>query len=330
MVPPVSGAVLVSGGAGYVGSSVAAALVQEGRRVVVLDDLSGGRPEAVPPGAAFVRADAGDRCAVAALVQTHGVSAALHLAGAPGVDGPDHAAWRDAAMSGAFAAACAAAGVRRLVLTSSAAVHGAGDGPVSAYGAAKLATEDAVRAAFSGAGRGHAVLRCFNVAGADAALSAGPGRGLVRVACEAALRPGGGVTLFGAGWDTADGTCVRDYVHVADVAAAHVAALRLLEGGCAGLTADIGTGRGHSVREVLAAVERVTAAAITAQSGPPRPGDVAVSVAAPERIAALSGWQPRRGGLETAVATTLAWLRAAPGGDHACRAGDTGACGARR
>lgn len=321
---------LVSGGAGYVGSSVAAALVQAGRRVVVLDDLSGGRREAVPAGAAFARADAGDRCAVAALVRTHGVSAALHLAGAPGVDGPDHAAWRDAAMSGAFAGACAAAGVRRLVLTSSAAVHGAGAAPVSAYGAAKLAAEDAVRAAFSGPRQGHAVLRCFNVAGADPALPAGPGRGLVRVACEAALRPGECVTLFGADWDTADGTCVRDYVHVTDVAAAHVAALRALEDGAAALTADIGTGKGYSVREVLAAVERVTGRVVTAYPGPRRPGDVAVSVAAPERIAALPGWRPRDGALETAVATTLAWLRARPDGGHACTAAGPGACGGRR
>ena len=214
------------------------------------------------------------------------------------------------------------------VLVSGAA--GAGAGPLSAYGAAKLAAEESLRAAFSGPGRGHAALRCFNVAGADPALRAGPGRGLVRVACEAALRPGGGVTLFGADWQTADGTCVRDHVHVGDVAAAHVAALRALENGTQSLTADVGTARGHSVRQVLAAVERAAGTRIVARAGPRRSGDVAVSVAAPERIAALPGWQPRHAALQDAVAATLAWLRADSGEDGASMLTDPDACGARQ
>ncbi|MYE60379.1 MAG: NAD-dependent epimerase/dehydratase family protein, partial [Alphaproteobacteria bacterium] len=223
---------------------------------------------------------------------------------------PPGAARRDAAMSRAFAGACAKAGVRRLVLASSAAVYGAGAGPVSGYGEAKRAAEVAVRAAFSGPGQGHAVLRCFNVAGADPENRAGPGRGLVRVACEAALGMRGDVTVFGTGRDTADGTCVRDWVHVCDVAAAHLAALRALEGGTDALTADVGAGRGHSVRAVLAAVERAAGARIAVRAGSPRPGDVAVSVAAPERIARLPGWRARDGSLDAAVRSTLAWLRA--------------------
>ena len=156
--------------------------------------------------------------------------------------------------------ACAAGGVRRLVLASSAAAHGAGAGPASAYGTAKRATEERVRAAFAPPGRGHAVLRCFNVAGADPALRAGPrlGQGLVQAACEAALGLREDLTLHGTDWETADGTCVRDYVHASDVAAAHVAALGALERGARKLTADVGTGRGHSVREVLAAVGRAS------------------------------------------------------------------------
>ena len=302
-------AVLVSGGAGYVGSHVVLALAEAGYRAVVLDDLSGGRRGAVPAGVELVVADAGDRRAVAGLAARHRIAAAIHLADASAVDAPAERVGRGAAASAAFVEACAAGGVRRLVLTSSAAVYGAGAGPESAYGAAKRATEEVARAAFAAPGRGCAVLRCFNVAGADAALRAGPsrGRGLVQAACEAALGLRAEVTVFGTDWDTADGTCVRDWVHVCDVAAAHVTALRALERGAGRLTADVGTGRGHSVRAVLAAVERAAGTALAVREGPRRPGDVAAAVAAPDRL--LPGWRARRG-LEAAVSSALAWTRA--------------------
>ena len=324
-------AVLVSGGAGYVGSHVVLALAGAGYRPVVLDDLSGGRRGAVPEGVELIEVDAGDRVAVAALAETRGIRAAVHLAGAPGVDGPGETAWRDAAMSRAFVDACASAGVRRLVLTSSAAVYGAGAGPASAYGAAKRAAEQAVRGAFAGPARSHAVLRCFNVAGADPALRAGPGRGqgLVRLACEAALGLREGLAVNGTDWETPDGTCVRDWVHVRDAAAAHVAALGALERGAASLTAEVGTGRGHSVREVLAAVERASGARLSARDGPRRPGDVAVSVAAAERIARLPGWRARHG-LDAAVTDALAWTRARAGGADGRALPDPVAAGARR
>ena len=304
-----SAAVLVSGGAGYVGSHVVLALGEAGYRPVVLDDLSSGHREAAPAGVELTVADAGDRRTVAALVARHGIAAAVHLADASGVDEPAARIRAGAAASAAFVEACAAAGVRRLVLTSSAAVYGAG--PANGYGAAKRATEERARAAFAAPGRSCAVLRCFNVAGADPALRAGPrrGRGLVQAACEAALGLRDSVTVFGADWGTADGTCVRDYVHAWDVALAHVAALRALEGGAGALTADCGAGRGHSVRAVLAAVERAAGAPLAVREGPRRRGDAAVSVAARERIARLPGWRARRG-LDETVASALAWTRA--------------------
>ena len=214
--------VLVTGGAGYVGSHVALALCEVGNRVTVVDDLSTGHRDAVPAGAVFVRADVGDAAAVRALVAPHGIVSVLHLAGAAGIAGT-----------------AAAPGPNRR------------PAPVSPYGAAKLETEGEVRAAFPG---GHAVLRCFNVAGADPVGTAGPrrgGAGLVEAACEAALGLRGGVTVFGTDYDTADGTCVRDYIHPGDVAAVHLAALRALEGGATALTLDCGRGQGHSVREVM-------------------------------------------------------------------------------
>ena len=180
-----------------------------------------------------------------------------------------------------------------------------------------------MRAAFCGAQRSYAVLRCFNVAGADFGLRAGPrrGRGLVQVACESALGLRGAVTVFGADRKTADGTCVRDYVHASDVAAAHVAALGALERGAGSLTADVGTGRGHSVREVLAAVERASGTRLAVRDGPRRAGDVASSVASPERIARLPGWRARHG-LDAAIASALAWTEAlAREGERGLRAG---------
>ncbi len=195
--------VLVSGGAGYVGSHAAAALAGAGYRPVVIDDLSGGCREAVPVGVEFIQGDAGDRDAVEAVVAKRRIRAAVHLAGAPGVDGPADTAWRDAETSRAFAEACAAGGVQRLVLTSSAAVHGAGAGPISAYGAAKRAAEEAVRTALAGPDRSAAVLRCFNLAGADPEGRAGPGTGLVAAACGAALGRRPDITVFGTDWETA-------------------------------------------------------------------------------------------------------------------------------
>ena len=324
-------AVLVSGGAGYLGSHVAAALAGAGYRVLVLDDLSRGGREAVPPGVEFVEGNAGDGDAVAALAERRGIGAAIHLAaGAAGVDGAAEAAWRDAEMSRAFVDACASGGVRRLVLTSSAAVYGAGSGPVGAYGAAKLAAEHAAREAFAGPDRSAAVLRCFNLAGADPEGRAGPGTGLVAAACAAALGLREEITVFGTDRETADGTCVRDFVHACDAAAAHVAALGALERGSPGLTADVGSGRGHSVREVLAAVERAAGTAPVVREGPRRPGDVAVSVAAAARIARLPGWRARQDGLEAAAADALAWMRAEMRGARGSSAADPAACGARR
>ena len=321
-------AVLVSGGAGYVGSHVVLALGEAGYRAVVLDDLSRGHREAVPAGVELAVADAGDRRVVRALVARHGIAAAIHCADASGVDEPAMRIRKCAAAGAAFAEACAAAGVRRLVLTSSAAA--CSRGPANAYGAAKRATEARVRAAFTGSGRSHAELRCFNVAGADPARRSGPrsGRGLVQVACEAALGLRESVTVFGVDWETADGTCVRDWVHVSDVAAAHVAALRALEGGAARLAADVGTGQGRSVREVLAAVERAAGARLAVREAPRRPGDVASSVAAPERVGRLPGWRARAGSLDVAVSTALAWTRALArqgGGRPGRRAGVGGA-----
>ena len=311
--------VLVTGGAGYVGSHVALALCQAGYRVTVVDDLSTGRRDAVPAGAILARADVGDAAAVRALIAGHGIVSVLHLAGAAGIAATATRARRDAAAGTRFVHACAEGGVKRFVHTSSAAVYGAAaaapgpnrrPAPVSPYGAAKLETEGEVRAAFPGA---HAVLRCFNVAGADPAGTAGPRRGragLVEAACEAALGLRGGVTVFGTDYDTADGTCVRDYIHPGDVAAVHLAALRALERGAGAHTLDCGRGEGRSVREVLEAVRRLAGTGFAVREGPRRRGDVAVAVARPGPTRRILGWRPAHGGLDAVVGSALAWIAA--------------------
>ena len=319
--------VLVSGGAGYLGSHVVLALVEAGYPVVVLDDLSSGARAAVPAGVELVVADCGDARAAGAAIRSHGVEAAVHLAASPGPPGAEGPARRSHRAGAAFVRICAAGGVMRFAMTSSAAVYGGGGArpsPLGPYGAWKLATERAVHAAFAGPGCRHAVLRCFNVAGADPAGRAGPrpgAPGLVQAACEAALGLRAGVTVHGDDWATPDGACVRDWVHAADAAAAHVAALWALEagagGGPDGLTLDCGSGRGRSVREVLAAVQRVSGRTFPVRAGPRRPGDPEVSVARPASLRRL-GWRPRYGadgdGFDALVSTALAWsARRGPG-----------------
>ena len=313
------GAVLVTGGAGYVGSHIVLALRDAGYRVAVLDDLSTGERDAVPVAVPLVRADAADAGAVRGAVERYGVSAAVHVAGA--LHDTPEAALGNRRMCAGFVRACADAGVRRLVLTSSAAVYGAGPGsaiaesrapaPRRPYGAGKLACEAAVAERFGAPGSGYAVLRCFNVAGADAAGRAGPrgGRALVEAACAAALGARAPLRVFGTDYPTRDGTCVRDYVHVADVARAHAAAVGALERGLGSATLNCGSGRGHSVREVLAEVAVRAGAAPAVEDGPRRRGDAPVSIAATGLAGEVLGWRARHGGLGAIVRSNLAWAR---------------------
>ena len=314
-----SGAVLVTGGAGYVGSHIVLALRDAGYPVAVVDDLSTGDRDAVPAGVPLVRADAACGDAIRGAIARYGVTAAVHAAAA--LDDTPEAATRNRRMCASFVRACAGSGVRRLVLTSSAAVYGAGPAsaiaesrapaPARPYGVGKLACEAAVREGFGAPGFGYVILRCFNVAGADAAGRAGPraGKALVKVACETALGVRGRLTIFGTDYPTRDGTCVRDYVHAADVAAAHAAALGVLERGLVAATLNCGSGQGHSVREVLAEVAVRAGAALPADAGPRRPGDAPVSIAAIGLAGDMLGWRPRHGGLDVIVRSNLAWTR---------------------
>ncbi|TCZ64950.1 UDP-glucose 4-epimerase GalE [Roseicella aquatilis] len=318
-------AILVTGGAGYIGSHVVLALLDAGLPVVVLDDLSTGRAEAVPPEVPLVRGSTGDGPLLRATLRRHRVGAVVHLAASLVV--PESVArplgyWRNnVANTLALAEACVAEGVTRLVFSSTAAVYGIPDRlpvdedtpcrPINPYGASKHAAEGLLRDAAAAHGLAVVALRYFNVAGADPAGRAGQRTAgathLIKVACEAALGLRPEVAVFGEDFDTPDGTGVRDYIHVTDLAAAHVQALRHLAmgGDCAVL--NCGYGRGHSVREVLRAVERAAGTRLPVRLAGRRAGDPPALVAANGRIRSTLGWRPGFDDLDRIVAHSLAW-----------------------
>lgn len=324
MTPPT---VLVTGGAGYIGSHVVLALLDAGYPVVSVDDLSTGRRDAVAPAASFVEGDIGDVELIAETIARHQVDAVMHFAGSvvvpESVADPLKYYLQNTCKSRGLIQACVEAGVRRFVFSSTAAVYGSvGDGPVpesaptlpaSPYGTSKLMTEWMLRDAASAHDLTYAALRYFNVAGADPQGRSGqstPGAThLIKVACEVAAGRRSAMEIFGEDYETPDGTCVRDYIHVADLAEAHLAALRDLETRGRNLTLNCGYGRGYSVKQVLAAVERVAGSPLEVRSGPRRPGDVAEIVADTTRIREELGWQARHDDLDGIVRDALAWER---------------------
>ena len=316
--------VLVTGGAGYIGSHTARALALAGVEPVVFDDLSNGHAEAVQWGPLVV-GDVRDGAAVEACIRAHGVSAVIHFAGlievGRSVLEPD--LFRDHNVNGVAAVlgAMRRTGLRRIVQSSTAAVYGRPDGdgltplvegrslrPINPYGETKLEAERLIAGT---AGIEGVALRYFNAAGADPDGALGeahhPESHLIPLAIEAALGLGPPLTVFGDDFPTADGACVRDYVHVSDLARAHVMALDL-ELGPEGFTAlNLGVGRGASVLEVIAAVDRATGRRTPSATGPRRTGDPAVLIADPSAARARLAWTPAFPDLDSIVRTAVAW-----------------------
>ncbi|MDT8344797.1 MAG: UDP-glucose 4-epimerase GalE [Thermohalobaculum sp.] len=320
-------AVLVTGGAGYIGSHMVLALRDRGEAVVVLDTLATGRREAVPGDVPLVVGDVADRAGIEALIARHGVTAIAHFAGSivvpESVVDPLGYYRNNTVGSHALISAAVAAGVAAFIFSSTAAVYGAGEGrpiaetapaaPVNPYGWSKLMTEVMLRDAGAAHGLRHAALRYFNVAGADPAGRAGQATPkathLIKVACEAAVGARAGVAIFGTDYPTPDGTCIRDYIHVSDLIGAHLLALDHLRGGGESLTLNCGYGRGFSVREVLAAVGRAAGRQLGVREAPRRAGDPAALVADAGLIRARLGWRPAHDDLDEIVRHALAWER---------------------
>jgi len=319
--------ILVTGGAGYIGSHAVLALRDAGFEVVVLDNLSTGFREAVPEGVPLVEGSVLETGLVNEALRRHGASAVLHFAGSlvvpESLEQPLRYWENNLAGTLSVLRACEAAGVRQLVFSSTAAVYGMPASglvdedvppcPINPYGASKAAAERLVADAAGPLGLRSVVLRYFNVAGADPAGRAGQRTArathLLKVVCEVAVGQRAEVQVFGTDYPTPDGTGVRDFIHVSDLAEAHVAALRHLLRGGGSLTLNCGYGTGHSVRDVLAAVERVSGRSLAVRNLPRRAGDAPVLVARAERIRTALGWQPRLEGLDGIVASALAWER---------------------
>jgi UDP-glucose-4-epimerase GalE len=318
--------VLVTGGAGYIGSVIVARLAARGHEVVVYDDLSRGHSAAVQAGVPLVRGDIRDAAAVCAALVDGGCEAVVHMAAlaevAESVAEPER--YRSVNVEGTAAViqAAVAAGAGRLVFSSTAAVYGVPErtpideadalAPANPYGETKLAGERLLQEVRSRGELAATALRYFNACGADGACGEDhdPESHLIPLALRAA-RDGTPIRVFGDDYPTTDGTCVRDYVHVADLAGAHIAALEALPGVQGSF--NLGTGAGDSVQAVLDAVETVTGLPLTRETAPRRAGDPPVLVASNRLAAERLGWSPQRG-LADAVADAWSWMCAHPGG----------------
>jgi UDP-glucose-4-epimerase GalE len=333
------GTVLVTGGAGYIGSHAVKALASAGHNVIVYDDLSAGHREAVERLAArmpersirLVEGQIDDRARVAATLREVGADAVMHFAARLSVGESMRAPFDYYAtnVTGTLAvlAAMADTGVRHFVFSSTAATFGEPQAalidethpqaPINAYGASKLAVERALPFIEGAHGIRWVALRYFNAAGADPDGWIGedhaPEEHLIPRAIAAA-NGGPGLTVFGTDYPTPDGTCLRDFIHVTDLADAHVRALAWLAQGGGSDAFNLGNGRGASVRDIIAAVERVTGRAVAHTVGPRRPGDPAVLVASSEKIQRLLGWRPQHAALDQIVGTAWAWHRSHPQG----------------
>lgn len=321
------GAVMVTGGAGYIGSHAVLALLDAGHRVVVIDNLVTGFDWAVDPRAAFV-AMAVEDARVAEVIAAHGVRAIMHFAGSvvvpESVSDPLKYYRNNTAATRSLIESAVAAGVPHFIFSSTAATYGTpdripvGEGdptvPINPYGMSKLMSEAMLRDVSAAHPINHACLRYFNVAGADPAGRTGQSTvgatHLIKIAVEAATGRRGHVGVFGTDFPTRDGTGVRDYIHVSDLADAHVAALDLLVAQPdESHTLNCGYGRGFSVLEVLDAVDRVTNRTIERRMEPRRAGDPAELVADNRAILAALPWRPRRDDLDGIVRDALAWER---------------------
>jgi len=319
--------ILVTGGAGYVGSHAVHDLVDAGERVLVLDNMSTGFASALPKPAQLIVGDTGDQPLVASLIASHRIDTIIHFAASvvvpDSVRDPLGYYRNNTANSRALIEAAVKGGVQRFIFSSTAAVYGnpaqvpvvedAPLAPVSPYGWSKLMTEVMLRDATAAHGLRHVILRYFNVAGADPKMRTGQSTPeathLIKVAVQAALGLRDHLDVYGTDYPTPDGTCVRDYIHVSDLARAHRAALNYLRDGGADVTLNCGYGRGFSVLEVIAAVRRAAGRDFPVRMAARRAGDPMSIVAAAARIRALLHWAPDYDDLDTIVRHALAWER---------------------
>jgi UDP-glucose 4-epimerase len=317
--------VLVTGGAGYIGSHMVYDLLDRGEKVCILDNLSTGVRDLIPHEVCFFHGDINDRNLVRWILADRDVDSVVHFAGSAVV--PDSvsdplAYYRNNTVGSLdLLDACVAGGVKHFIFSSTAAVYGACEGgsidestataPINPYGSSKLMTEWMLRDVARASDMRFAVLRYFNVAGADPAGRTGQSTPrathLIKRACQVALGRATHLEIYGCDFPTPDGTGVRDYIHVADLVDAHGLALDALRSGRTGATLNCGYGRGFSVRQVIEAVERAAGRRLATRDQARRPGDPAAVVADSRRLRAELGWRPRHDSLDEIVRHALDW-----------------------
>ncbi len=327
--------VLVTGGAGYVGSATAAYFLRAGHRVTVFDSLVKGHRAAVPEGAAFVQGDLGDPGALDVLFQTTAFDAVAHFAAfieaGESMQAPAKYFRNNVANTNNLLDVMIRYGVRRFLFSSTAGVYASKDtplteddpvGPANVYGETKLMIERMLAWYYRVAGLKYAALRYFNACGAMLDANGVPVRGeahdpethLIPLTLQVPLGQREAITIFGTDYDTPDGTCIRDYVHIEDLATAHVLALEALDGASEPMVYNLGNGRGYSVREVIDVARSVTGVDFPAVEAPRRPGDADRLVASSERIMRDLGWEPRYPDLRDIIAMAWRWHTTHPHG----------------
>ena len=317
--------ILVSGGAGYIGSHMVLDLLETGEEIVVFDDLSTGFPWLVPQGVTLVEGDIGDKALLSRVIADHQIDAIAHFAAKIVV--PDSMSdplgyyLNNTSKARTLIEAAVDGGVKQFIFSSTAAVYGetrempvteeSPPAPVSPYGRSKLMVEWMLEDASRAYGLNAMILRYFNVAGADPKGRSGQATPrathLIKTAAEAATGRRASMSIFGADYETPDGTCIRDYIHVSDLARAHVLALEYLRSGGKGTVINCAYGHGSSVREVIDTVKKISGVDFPVTLDVRRPGDPPEIVATGEKIRSLLGWQPRFDHLDTIVTHALAW-----------------------
>ncbi|TMQ60952.1 MAG: UDP-glucose 4-epimerase GalE [Candidatus Eisenbacteria bacterium] len=321
--------VLVTGGAGYIGSVAAAALLEAGHDVIVYDNLCQGHRQAVPKGARFVEGEIDDRGALDRVFRTKSIEAVMHFAALLNVGEsmqiPERYFRNNTCSTLTLLEAMHSEGIHRLVFSSTAALYGEQEripieethplGPASVYGESKLLVERMLEWFQKVHGLRYASLRYFNAAGAtgERGEDHAPETHLIPLALQVALGKRASVQIYGTDYPTPDGTCVRDYIHVQDLATAHLLALGALEER-SGLIYNLGNGEGASVRQLIEAARRVTGHPIPAEECPRRPGDPAALVASSAKIRRELGWRPQYPELEAILASAWEWHRRHPNG----------------